>query len=135
MSNPRPDVRVRGAWLAAIVVVGALTWANSLDGVFLYDDFDAIRDNVHLTRLWPPSEPMSLAMIHTGDTVSGRPILSLSFAVNRALLGPDIWPYGFQDNLEELAAMTRYSHAQGLAVRELDPAELFHPTTRERARV
>ncbi|MDE0176389.1 MAG: ABC transporter substrate-binding protein [Defluviicoccus sp.] len=53
----------------------------------------------------------------------------------RALLGRDIWPYGFQDNLRELEAVVRYSHAQGLAVRELDPAELFHPSTRESARV
>ena len=53
----------------------------------------------------------------------------------RALLGRDIWPYGFQDNLRELEAVVRYSHAQGLAVREMDPAELFHPSTRESARV
>ena len=53
----------------------------------------------------------------------------------RALLGRDIWPYGFEDNLNELRAVTRYSHAQGLAMREMDPAELFHPSTRERARV
>ena len=53
----------------------------------------------------------------------------------RALLGNDIWPYGFQDNLDELRAVVRYSHAQGLAVREMDPAELFHPSTLESARV
>ena len=53
----------------------------------------------------------------------------------RALLGRDIWPYGFRDNLDELRAVLRYSHAQGLAAREMDPAELFHPSTRESARV
>ena len=63
------------------------------------------------------------------------PWIAAEIEATRALLGPDIWPYGFQDNLAELAAMVRYSHAQGLAVREMEPAELFHPTTRERARV
>lgn len=63
------------------------------------------------------------------------PWIAAEVEATRSLLGRDIWPYGFRDNLKELSAMVRYSHAQGLAVRELDPAELFHPSTRERARV
>jgi len=63
------------------------------------------------------------------------PWIAAEVEATRALLGPDLWPYGFEDNLKELSAMVRYSHDQGLAIRELDPAELFHPTTRERARV
>lgn len=63
------------------------------------------------------------------------PWIAAEVEATRALLGSDIWPYGFQDNLKELRAMVRYSHAQGLAVREMDPAELFHPSTRERARI
>jgi 4,5-dihydroxyphthalate decarboxylase len=44
----------------------------------------------------------------------------------RALMGDEIWPYGFEANLPELAAMARYAHEQGLAARVIDPAELFH---------
>jgi 4,5-dihydroxyphthalate decarboxylase len=47
----------------------------------------------------------------------------------RAIMGPNIWPYGFRENRDELAAMTRYAHIDGLAPRAIDPAELFHPST------
>ena len=47
----------------------------------------------------------------------------------RAAIGPNIWPYGFKENREEIAAMTRYAHEDGLAARVVDPAELFHPST------
>lgn len=46
----------------------------------------------------------------------------------KALMGPEIWPYGFEPNLPELAAMARYAHEQGLADRVIDPAEMFHPS-------
>ncbi len=46
----------------------------------------------------------------------------------KELMGPEIWPYGFQTNLSELTAMARYAHEQGLADRIVDPAELFHPS-------
>ena len=52
-----------------------------------------------------------------------------------ALMGGDPWPYGFQDNLKTLETFARWSHEQGLAVRPMDPAELFHPATLERARI
>jgi 4,5-dihydroxyphthalate decarboxylase len=39
------------------------------------------------------------------------------------------WPYGFQRNLAELEAMTRYMHADGTASRKVAPEELFHPST------
>ncbi|MBN8919421.1 MAG: ABC transporter substrate-binding protein [Rhizobiales bacterium] len=51
----------------------------------------------------------------------------------RTVMGDNIWPYGFRENRDELAAMTRYSHEDGLAARALDPAELFHPSTLELA--
>lgn len=46
----------------------------------------------------------------------------------RELMGPEIWPYGFQTNLSELSTMARYAHEQGLADRVVDPAEMFHPS-------
>ena len=52
-----------------------------------------------------------------------------------ARMGHDFWPYGFKKNLPELEAMTRWSHEQGLAVRRMDPKELFWPSTLEQARI
>ena len=46
----------------------------------------------------------------------------------KALMGPEIWPYGFESNRRELAAMARYAHEQGLAARTIDPSEMFHPS-------
>ena len=45
------------------------------------------------------------------------------------MMGGDPWPYGFARNREELAAMCRYAVADGLAVRDVAPEELFHPAT------
>ena len=78
----------------------------------------------------------NMAVAALGDATAPHvslPWIAAEIEATRALLGPDIWPYGFRDNLRELQAVVRYSHAQGLAVREMDPAELFHPTTRESA--
>jgi 4,5-dihydroxyphthalate decarboxylase len=52
-----------------------------------------------------------------------------------ALMGRDYWKYGFKQNLPELEMMTRWSFEQGLAVRQVDPKELFHPATLEQARI
>jgi 4,5-dihydroxyphthalate decarboxylase len=45
----------------------------------------------------------------------------------QAILGADHWRYGVADNRAALAALCRYSHAQGIAPREIDIAELFAP--------
>lgn len=42
-----------------------------------------------------------------------------------AALGDDCWPYGFCGNRAELDAVCRYSVVQFLAVRRVDPEELF----------
>lgn len=49
----------------------------------------------------------------------------------QAVMGRNVWPYGFKENRDEIAAMTRYVHDDGLARRIVDPAELFHPSTLE----
>jgi 4,5-dihydroxyphthalate decarboxylase len=49
----------------------------------------------------------------------------------REVLGHDYWPYGVQDNETTLRAFLRYSHAQGLANRVHEPADLFAPETLE----
>lgn len=63
------------------------------------------------------------------------PWIAAELAETRALMGDDIWPYGFTENLKELETMCRWSFAQGIAAREMDPADLFHPATLDRARI
>jgi 4,5-dihydroxyphthalate decarboxylase len=51
----------------------------------------------------------------------------------RALLGPDPWHYGLDEaNARTLGTFLRYAREQGVAARDLTPAELFHPATAER---
>ena len=61
------------------------------------------------------------------------PWLVCHYAETRRIMGPNIWAYGFRENRDEIAAMTRYAHQDGLAARIVDPAELFHPTTLDAA--
>ena len=76
-----------------IIAAGIIVYFNSFDGVFLYDDEHSIVKNPHIRKLWPLSEAMSVPLANRGATVSGRPILSLSFAINYALFGKDPWGY------------------------------------------
>ncbi len=105
----------------------------------------AMRESLAKAHPWLPAslykaflaaKTMAVAALDdvTAPHVSA-PWIAAEVERTRSLLGNDIWPYGFRDNLGELRAVMRYSHAQGLAVREMDPAELFHPSTLESARV
>ena len=76
-----------------IIIVGLVAYWNSFDGVFVFDDMQSVRDNEHIRKLWPPSEPLSLALWDADTTIVGRPVLSLSFAINHALFGPEPWGY------------------------------------------
>ncbi|MDE0056637.1 MAG: ABC transporter substrate-binding protein, partial [Defluviicoccus sp.] len=104
-----------------------------------------LRESLAEAHPWLPAslykaflEAKNIAVAALGDATAPHvslPWIAAEIEATRALLGPDIWPYGFRDNLRELQAVARYSHAQGLAAREMDPEELFHPATRESARV
>jgi len=80
----RPALLLCGAGIAAAILAA---YARGLGGQFLYDDVDSIPGNATIrqfsTALMPPA----------GLTVSGRPILNLSFAVNYALSGAGVWSY------------------------------------------
>ncbi|UCH75084.1 MAG: ABC transporter substrate-binding protein [Rhodospirillales bacterium] len=57
------------------------------------------------------------------------PWVAAALAETQQVMGPDIWPYGFRRNRDEIAAMTRYAHEDGLTDRRLEPESLFHPST------
>ncbi|WP_107833954.1 tetratricopeptide repeat protein [Opitutus sp. ER46] len=81
----------RGVLVAALLLVLAIAlgYANSLSGPFVYDDYMSIPYNPTIRALSadvlrPPGD---------GATVSGRPVLNLSFALNYAIGGLDVQGY------------------------------------------
>jgi 4,5-dihydroxyphthalate decarboxylase len=58
-----------------------------------------------------------------------------AFDQARRVMGADYWSYGAQANAAEIAAMTRYSHDQGLSERPLSADDLFAPSTFELSKV
>jgi Flp pilus assembly protein TadD len=73
-----------------LVVAGALAYATSLSGPFLYDDQTAIVTNAQIRTLSPLAVPLSPPR----DTpVAGRPVVNLSFAANYAIGGLDVTSY------------------------------------------
>jgi len=87
-----------------IVVIGLLAYANSLQGDFILDSRTCIRDNPHIRSLWPLSEAISLPLWNTGESLDGRPFLSLSFALNHAVFGPAAWGYHLVNLLIHIGA-------------------------------
>ncbi|MGD1032743.1 MAG: glycosyltransferase family 39 protein, partial [Opitutaceae bacterium] len=84
----------RQAWIGAglIALAASAAYADSFFGKFQFDDFPAIRDNnPTLLRLWPLPGP--LWPPRGSLTVSGRPILNFSLALNHALSGFSPWSY------------------------------------------
>lgn len=72
-------------------MVVALAWSNSFAVPFLLDDHESILGNASIRDFWtlgwlfPPSSG--------GETVSGRPVLNLSFAIDHALGGDAVAVY------------------------------------------
>jgi tetratricopeptide (TPR) repeat protein len=63
---------------------------NTFQNPFIFDGLESITDNPHIRHLWP----IWKAMYTPSDrTVSGRPVLSLSLAVNYQISGEDVWSY------------------------------------------
>jgi len=92
--------------LATLIVVGAAAYANSFNGSFVFDDEPNILENAHIRSLWPISRVMS-APERSG--LSGRPILSLSLALNYAVSGYSVWSYHlFNLAVHILAGLTLY---------------------------
>jgi protein O-mannosyl-transferase len=77
---------------AGLIALAALAaYWNSFRGVFVFDDHPAIVENQTIRQLWPIGTVLSPPA--NGETVSGRPLLNLSLAVNYALGGLDVWGY------------------------------------------
>ena len=74
-----------------IVLAAVLAYWNSFSGPLIFDGQPAIAENPTIGRLWPIWKP--LCPPNHGETVTGRPLLNLSFAVNYAVSGLDVRSY------------------------------------------
>ena len=74
-----------------IVLAAILAYRNCFSGPFIFDDELAIPQNPTIRQLWPIWKP--LCPPSHGETVTGRPLLNLSFAVNYAAGGLNVWGY------------------------------------------
>jgi len=96
-NGPLPSARATStsvrvlAFAAALGIATVAVYANSFDCPFIFDDIHAIAENPHVLRVWPLSESMTAP---PQSSLSGRPIVSLSLAVNHALTG--LSPRGFR---------------------------------------
>ncbi|MBL9201344.1 MAG: tetratricopeptide repeat protein [Opitutaceae bacterium] len=77
-------------WLLA--VTATLAYLPSLSGPFIFDDLTSIPDNPTIRSLWPLGPVLSPPHAD-GATVGRRPLLNLTFALNHAVSGTDVWSY------------------------------------------
>src|SRR5689334_16232072 len=114
----------RGSYLAcALIVLAALAaYWNTFSVPFVFDDELAITDNPTILHLWPLGRVLSPPV--GGITVSGRPLLNLSLAVNYALGGMAVWGYHALNLLIHMLA--------GLTLFGLVRRTLLQPMMRER---
>lgn len=66
-------------------------------------------------------------LYHGGALYVTLPWLLAHVENTHNVLGRDFWPYGFEENEQELRMFTRYSFEQGLSSRRRDPSDLFVP--------
>jgi 4,5-dihydroxyphthalate decarboxylase len=87
-----------------------------------------------LFRAFVRAKALSLGELGLGNVLRiSLPWITSQYREACELMGGNPWPYGFRRNADEIAAMIRYATADGLAVRAMDAAELFHPSTLDAA--
>src|SRR5215471_2523628 len=72
-------------WASVLVVFGLVVYANAARAPFIFDDIHAIVENPHVRHVWPPADAASAP---PQTALSGRPLISLSLALNYAFGGP-----------------------------------------------
>jgi protein O-mannosyl-transferase len=76
---------------SAIALATMAAYANSINGSFIFDDLASIPENPTIRRLGDIENVLSPPP--NGETVSERPLLNLSFAINYAFSGFDVQGY------------------------------------------
>jgi len=76
--------------MALLAVIVVAPYVNSLGNPFIWDDSNALVNNPTIRSLWPLWTPL----LPPAETpVSSRPLVNLSFALNYALHGLNVWGY------------------------------------------
>jgi tetratricopeptide (TPR) repeat protein len=73
-----------------VLLVVLACYANSFHGAFVLDDHDAVVGNRSIRNLWP-LWPVLAPPATAG--VGGRPVANLTFALNHAVGGTEVWSY------------------------------------------
>lgn len=90
--QPHSSPRRTSILVAVVLALAALVaYRNTFSAPFVFDDADSITENASLGRLWPLTRVLNPA--DGGATVSGRPVVNLTFAVNHAISGDAVWSY------------------------------------------
>lgn len=129
--QPRATARTAGSGFARLtiaVVLAAATWwaySTSFQGVFLEgDDQVSIVQNPNIRALWPPSVTLSAPK---DTTLAGRPVASLTFALNYAWSSAevrDVWGFHAVNLVIHILA--------GLVLFEVVRLSLLAPAVRDR---
>jgi Tfp pilus assembly protein PilF len=103
-STQPPPRRSLPPWLAGVVLALAViaTWSTSLPAPFVLDDHDSIVTNATIRRF--PSLDWLRPPATGGETVSGRPVVNLTFAIDQALHGLEPRGYRLTNVLVHAAA-------------------------------
>jgi len=83
----------RALLLVILVAAPTLAYLTSFEGVFLFDDRPSIVDNPYIRTDAPWARPWQAMVAPRNITLSGRPVASLSFAVNYALARENVRGY------------------------------------------
>ena len=104
VSAPRRwNIAVGGA---LIVIAGLAAYHNCFAGPFILDDAFSIAKNPRIRHLWPIWDALTPS---ASSLVGGRPVVSLSLALNYALGGLTVWGYhAFNLAIHILAGLTLY---------------------------
>ncbi len=97
--------------LAALLLVlaGLLAYQNSYTVPFVFDDISSIVENPTIRHLWPLGQALSPPRGEGQLTVTGRPVINLSLALNYSLGGLAVRGYHvFNLTVHILAALTLY---------------------------
>ncbi|HVP12872.1 MAG TPA: tetratricopeptide repeat protein [Phycisphaerae bacterium] len=89
-----------------IILLGVLAYLTSFGGVLLFDDDAAITNNPYVRTLWPLSDSIKAP---PQSSVAGRPVVSLSLALNYAFGELRPWGYhAFNLTVHLLAGLTLF---------------------------
>lgn len=116
---PRPASLPPAALGVLLVAAVFLAYANVLTAPFLFDDLSAVVTNPTIRRfgtaLAPPAD---------GTSVTGRPLVNLSFALNHAVSGLQPWSYhALNIAIHASAALALFGLARRTLARHSDAGE------------